>query len=576
MKLTAQQIEDINARAHEKTIASCLESVLEYSSKKEPNFFEEMDDDKEEDKTRPKVRPEQDYAYLREVLGLTDIQIELFAAILDVNMDSHPCAARIAHKLGMTKVGMLALKPDLNVLASKRYILYNPSRIAGSTFIVPNSVVDAISENRAPSASDLSGYSIARFGRQLKGMFKCLWDSDIDFDILMSEMNILYSANPENQIVKAFNANHLEELPFYEKALLNFMFSRVICFSEFIFQWEDYCRLFVDIDECDVLRYRIEEADLELFKRGIIEHSSSDGLQHPEFIQFTDRALKEFLGDHPSSVKVIDSPDPAIRVISHKDILCKPLFFNESERKELDRLCNLLQKDNFDQVTARLEERGMRKGVACLFHGVPGTGKTASCLDLAARTGRDIYFVDIAQIKSKWVGDSEQNLNNLFNAYNRAVKTQPLAPIMLWNEADAIFGARRVVNNAVDKMENAMQNIILQQMEDMEGILIATTNLKESLDPAMDRRFLIKVAFHTPNTDVRAQIWQSMFTDISESDANALASDYEFMTGGLIENVSRKSTVDYILTGQQPTLDYLRELCVAERTGSGKSTHVGF
>lgn len=126
-------------------------------------------------------------------------------------------------------------------------------------------------------------------------------------------------------------------------------------------------------------------------------------------------------------------------------------------------------------------------------------------------------------------------------------------------------------------MENAMQNIILQELEDLEGILIATTNfsIKDGFDPAMERRFLIKVAFDKPGTEIRAKIWQSMFTELSDTDATTLAAEYDF-SGGLIENINRKATVDYILKGTQPSLDYLRDLCSKERLGTNTTGHIGF
>ena len=91
----------------------------------------------------------------------------------------------------------------------------------------------------------------------------------------------------------------------------------------------------------------------------------------------------------------------------------------------------------------------------------------------------------------------------------------------------------------------------------------------------MERRFLIKVGFDKPEVDIRAKIWQSMFAELSDSDAHTLASEYDF-AGGLIENINRKATVDYILNGIKPNLDSLRELCRAERLGAQTPGRIGF
>jgi SpoVK/Ycf46/Vps4 family AAA+-type ATPase len=108
-----------------------------------------------------------------------------------------------------------------------------------------------------------------------------------------------------------------------------------------------------------------------------------------------------------------------------------------------------------------------------------------------------------------------------------------------------------------------MQNIILQEMEDLDGILIATTNLTCNFDSAFERRFLYKIEFHKPDVDAKSRIWRSMLTDLSEDEARQLAKLFDF-SGGQIENIARKRAVDYILSGKLATLDDLESYCRAE------------
>lgn len=570
-KVSAKEVNSQMNKDQELTISDCLHAVYEFVNKDDDNGFRFHDSVKEE-----KIRPDAEYAYLRQTLELTDQQIDLFAVILEDDLEGMSHSGKVADKLGITRIKLLSMKPDLDVLASKRYILYNASIINHLFFTVPLIVVNAIAQNRKPTIKDLEGYSVPKFVNQLEALYNNFNCDRIDFKTLLSELSILYSCNPKNPLVVAYNNNNLkEDLDPYENSLFNYMLCRNLSGNENCFAWEDYCKLFVESDMCDEIMECVEKGELILMKKGLVEHDSSEGLGRTDCIRFTDNALKQFAGTK-GAVKH-KWFNPAYRIIKHSDIVSKRLFFNDSECKELDRLYTLLQKDNFDQVTARLKEKGMRKGVACLFYGAPGTGKTASCYNLSAATGRDIYFVDMAQIKSKWVGASEENLSNLFKAYREAVRTEEVTPIMVWNEADAIFGKRRNVTSAVDKMENTMQNIILQELEDLEGILIATTNfsLKDGFDPAMERRFLIKVGFGKPEVDTRTKIWQSMFTDLSDTDAHTLATEYDF-AGGLIENINRKATVDYILKGIKPNLDSLRELCRAERLGTQTTGRIGF
>ena len=135
---------------------------------------------------------------------------------------------------------------------------------------------------------------------------------------------------------------------------------------------------------------------------------------------------------------------------------------------------------------------------------------------------------------------------------------------LFFNEADAVFTKRiENVEQSVDQMNNAIQNIILEEMESIEGILIATTNLLSNLDPAFERRFIFKVEFKMPEKDSRAKIWKSMIPTLSEEDASVLADKYAF-SGGNIENIARKSTVEYVLSGNEPTLSSLEGYCQEE------------
>ncbi|MCM1311150.1 MAG: ATP-binding protein, partial [Bacteroides sp.] len=215
-------------------------------------------------------------------------------------------------------------------------------------------------------------------------------------------------------------------------------------------------------------------------------------------------------------------------------------------------------------------------GFCCLFYGAPGTGKTETVYQLARRTGRDIMRVDVDKIKSCWVGESEKNIKALFDRYRNICRDSALAPILLFNEADAVLGVRMEgAARAVDKMENSIQNIILQEMESLEGIMIATTNLTTNLDKAFERRFLYKVRYEKPTVEARAEIWKAMLPDLGDSDARQLAAEID-LSGGEIENIVRKQSVEAILSGREIVdLPALRKLCQAERISASRA-RIGF
>jgi SpoVK/Ycf46/Vps4 family AAA+-type ATPase len=220
----------------------------------------------------------------------------------------------------------------------------------------------------------------------------------------------------------------------------------------------------------------------------------------------------------------------------------------------------------------------MRTGFACLFWGSPGTGKTETSYQIARLTGRDIMSVDIANTKSKWFGDSEKLIKSIFDKYRACVKNCETMPILLFNEADAIFGKRRHLDekhNGPAQTENAIQNIILHEIENLNGILIATTNLTGNFDAAFERRFLYKIEFEKPEIEARKAIWHSMIPCLSVEDASILASRFDF-SGGQIENIARKSTVHHILDGGNPALEDIINFCNEESYVTKSIKRIGF
>ena len=115
-------------------------------------------------------------------------------------------------------------------------------------------------------------------------------------------------------------------------------------------------------------------------------------------------------------------------------------------------------------------------------------------------------------------------------------------------------------------MENSIQNIILQEMEDLDGILIATTNLTCNLDKAFERRFLYKIRFDKPSMEARVSIWRTMMPTLSEAEATQLATDFDF-SGGQIENVVRKREVKAIIGLEEPGFSDVRAFCQEEIFG---------
>ncbi|MBQ8009290.1 MAG: AAA family ATPase [Bacteroidaceae bacterium] len=341
------------------------------------------------------------------------------------------------------------------------------------------------------------------------------------------------------------------------------------------------------ISSSEILRVLPEESGIKSFifvlnantciliKKGWMENYTVNGMVEPDKFCLTDKILettlvelKEYIGRKDETISnLLLMPDVIVE---------KHMYYNERELEEIERLTRLLSIDRFKDIQQRLKEANMRTGFTCLFYGSPGTGKTETVLQLSRKTGRPIFQVNISELKSKWVGESEKKIQGLFCKYEAIVKKYDICPILFFNEADAIINKRS--NNtdaAVDKMENACQNIILQAMENLSGIMIATTNLTNNLDSAFERRFLYKICFDKPTVDTRKQIWNVMLPSLSCEEAKSLAESYDF-SGGQIENIARKQIVDSILYGHHHDISSVRSYCDNEIIRNSRTNKIGF
>ncbi len=254
----------------------------------------------------------------------------------------------------------------------------------------------------------------------------------------------------------------------------------------------------------------------------------------------------------------------------------KNLFYSEKEKQQMEAVRSILQEENYTQLVDRMTSKGMPKGVNVLLFGAPGTGKTESVLQLAKQSGREIVKVDISNTKSMWFGESEKIIKRIFNDYREYAKRCSIAPILFFNEADAVLSKRSSNgSNNTQQTENAIQNILLDELENFEGIFMATTNLMNNLDKAFERRFLYKVEFMVPTPYQRASIWQNKFTTLPFDTCESLAYNYE-LSGGQIDNIYRKSEINFILNNEEVTHSMLTQFCEEEVNHTRSYTQIGF
>ncbi len=396
-----------------------------------------------------------------------------------------------------------------------------------------------------------------------RALFYMLCDACANSDIIniSRELARLYPIKERNENIKLFKEekHKLQRLDLVEMVTMSSLFGEYT-----VLQLTDKGKLLYFEDDAELFIEKVDRKDLIL---------SSEIKEKKLFFSGRESEQLSLVGETLSEVNYKSLVDRLELKGLPKGVSIllygSKLFFSGRESEQLSLVGETLSEVNYKSLVDRLELKGLPKGVSILLYGSPGTGKTESVMQWARETGRDIIHVDISASKSMWYGESEKIVKDIFNRYRRLCKRSKLKPILLFNEADAIFSKRRDISsgNSVDQTENTIQNILLEEMEKLEGILIATTNLSDNLDKAFERRFLFKIHFSKPSVEVKCNIWLNKMPTLNHNDAMQLASLYDF-SGGEIDNVVRKYTMMEIIDGKTPSFEAIQKLCNEEKNKS--------
>ncbi len=251
-------------------------------------------------------------------------------------------------------------------------------------------------------------------------------------------------------------------------------------------------------------------------------------------------------------------------------------------REILDNVLKTMDK----KVAKRLREWGVHAkkssvDARMIFYGPPGTGKTMTAYSLAKSLKRKVLSFDCSNILSMYVGESEKNVRRIFDTYRELSEKTKTSPVLLLNEADQFLSSRTTgPGGGADKMHNQMQNIFLEQIEKFEGVLIATTNLLESIDPAFSRRFNYKIEFAKPGFAQRRELWEKMLPKNAPYEENfsiERLAHYE-LSGGQIEVVIKNCALA-VAVHDEPvfTMKAFEETIKRELSGAfGEEKTMGF
>ncbi|MDU7692914.1 MAG: ATP-binding protein [Helicobacter sp.] len=328
-------------------------------------------------------------------------------------------------------------------------------------------------------------------------------------------------------------------------------------------------------------------------------------LDYDEFPSFFG-SLSKFFFIHEDILEKIFYPQRSVKKIGSKKLghtlelskLADDIFEIKKPKKSLKDI--VLPKSTLDtiqvllkqidpKVISLLKQWGIKdaREAKIIFYGRSGTGKTITALAIAKELKRDVLSLDCSKVLSMYVGESEKNVRKIFDTYKEIAQAFKNPPILFLDEADQFLSLRASSATGADKMHNQMQNIFLEQIEKFNGILIATTNLLETIDFAFSRRFNHKIEFKLPNQNERLQIWEKHLpknaqfqSDLGEISPLDLAKNLSVhnLSGGQISLIVKN--VAYKVALKDPPIfkeaDFLEAISKEKQSSFNDDKNMGF
>lgn len=247
----------------------------------------------------------------------------------------------------------------------------------------------------------------------------------------------------------------------------------------------------------------------------------------------------------------------------------KDLVLDINEKNMIRNACDQIKYRNIVYDEWGMNSRILYgRGLSMLFAGPPGTGKTMAAQVVANELNLELYKTDLSQVVSKYIGETEKNLNELFNEAKKS------NAILLFDETDALFGKRTAVKDSHDKNANLETSFLLQKMEEYDGISIMTTNYVENIDVAFFRRISYVIHFAFPDAAAREKIWKNMFSSktplSSDIDFKYLSKNFE-MTGGSIKNIAVNAAFMAARDSKEVKMEHILKSLIYEIKKQGKN-----
>ena len=504
-------------------------------------------------------------------LKITQTQVILIGVLLNKGISCYATFEDIAKRLKLKPIKMLRFRKDLNEMVAGCYMDDDTDFNGRTSYCISEELVAAIQDNKPFVSTRYKCADTEDFFIQVNQTFKNINIRHLHHYNGIERLKHFFTDNIQIPFVERFQSltKGYGEL---EKILVAWSCNLWYNYGQDTIEKKDLDAILPHKDS-EHLMFNLQDDNFSLIADNIFQPACENGSASLHVFSLTDQVKKTLF----EGIRTQATSNYTNFLKSHDSIIEKSLFFSGDTETQLNTISKFLEEEHYQELCRRMRSKGHNPNFCVLFYGLPGTGKTEMVMQLARQTGRDLFIVDYSELRDKFVGESEKNVTRIFDSYEKCCKTQKKTPIMLFNEGDAILCKRsHNAEHSVDKMENAIQNIILQRMENFPGIMIATTNLATNLDPAFERRFIFKVEFGEPSLEAKCAIWKQFIPDLTQEEIYALAQEFNF-SGGYIENIAKKIDIESFLYGTVPSYEQIRGLCRQETINADGPTHkIGF
>lgn len=508
------------------------------------------------------------FKQLSSLFTLTHIQCALFSIVFAYTIDDElerVKTLRLIDFLGLEYESFFDLKGDLEVLINRGFIKQlkedRTENLLNSSFTVNQKLIDMLFRNEQIQFEKLygNGYNFTQFARH---MYRINNDALLNF--MSSEdvyASVIEHENRNENLTQILALKSLE-LDVKDRLIIYYLVHKLQHENESTIRAYSVC--FDVLGAAETLMY-IQNLSLnksQLQVQELIELVNSSDLR------LTSKAKELLLYEIADSIVVDEKSEVETShfYIKYNSIPERKLYFNSDIQRELNILQTLLQKDNFNEYQCTMQEMGNKnEGISILLYGPSGTGKSSIVDELARKTQRNIFQVDLSVVRSKWWGESEKNIKKIFEEYSEICSQSDNTPILLFNECDALLGKRNDAGeDRHDFTEATMTNMLLEFFEKNKGIIVGITNIDKNLDSAFLRRFTVKYYIGNPDRNAVKSILKSKLDFLSDKEIGWIA-DRHSLTGGQIFNILQKCTINRIITKSNPTVSEVMDFCEDEK-----------